>query len=141
MASGYDFAQYINDQFWQLSKIKLQKLLYFAQTWSLVRNGKPLFPDDFVAWEKGPAIIELHEVMSSSEKIVPLEIPGANSSNLTNGEMGFIDSIIDIYGEMSKEELVELAHNDSAWKDAKRDEVISKDTIADCYRNRPLPLK
>lgn len=29
-----------------MTNLRVNKLLYFAQAWSLVRRGKPLFPDE-----------------------------------------------------------------------------------------------
>ena len=33
-----------------ISNLKLQKLLYFAQAWSIMKKGKPLFRDRIEAW-------------------------------------------------------------------------------------------
>lgn len=141
MANVADIAQYINSQFWELSKVKLQKLLYFAQAWSLARDGKELFPDDFVAWKLGPVIKGLHDSMHDCEKVVPLEVPGSNLERLTNGAMQYLDSVLSFYGDMSKEELVDLAHQDSVWKNAHRDAVIPKEAIRALYRDRECPLQ
>lgn len=141
MANVADIAQYINSQFWELSKVKLQKLLYFAQAWSLGKNDQELFPDDFVAWKLGPAIKELHESMRDCEKVVPLDVPGADVDRLTNGDMQYIDSILAFYGDMTKEELIELAHQDIVWKKARRDAIIPKEEIKALYRGRECPLQ
>lgn len=141
MANVADIAQYINSQFWELSKVKLQKLLYFAQAWALGKHSQELFPDDFVAWELGPALKDLHESMRDCEKVVPLEVPGSNLERLTNGDMQYLDSVLAFYGDMTKEELVDLAHQDSVWKTALRDAIIPKDEIKALYMDRQCPLQ
>lgn len=141
MAKVADVAQYINLQFWQLSKVKLQKLLYFSQAWFLAINDCELFPDDFVAWEQGPAIKELHESMHGCEKVVPIEVSGSDLQRLTNGEMQYLDSVLAYYGDMTKDELVARAHEDIIWKRARRNEVISKNDIRDYYRRKECPLQ
>ena len=39
-----------------ISNLKLQKLLYYAQGAVLAITGSPLFDDDIVAWEHGPVV-------------------------------------------------------------------------------------
>ena len=136
MASVFDVAQYINYQFGKLSKIKLQKLLYFCQAWHLGKFKKTLFDADFYAWEKGPVVVELHNSMHHSDKVVPNFIANANIDNLSDNDKIYIDSILDIYGDMDKDELVELTYNDICWKSSKKDELISKNSIQNCYENK-----
>ena len=141
MASVFDVAQYINDQFGTLTKIKLHKLLYFCQAWYLALEDRELFPDDFVAWELGPVIPKLHHALHEIEKIVPIVIPESDVSRLTNGECSHIDKILNIYGDMSKEELVSLTHEDNPWKNVKKDELMPKDEIKLYYRERSWPIQ
>jgi uncharacterized phage-associated protein len=39
-----------------MTNLRLNKILYFAQIISLLENGRPLFLDDFEAWDLGPVI-------------------------------------------------------------------------------------
>ena len=39
---------------------KLQKLLYYAQAWYLVKKGKKLYEDDIEAWVHGPTIPHMY---------------------------------------------------------------------------------
>src|SRR5258708_4115865 len=39
-----------------ITHLKLQKLVYYAQAWSLALRNKPLFDEDFVAWTHGPVV-------------------------------------------------------------------------------------
>src|SRR6478735_8493369 len=39
-----------------LSNLKLQKLLYYAQGWHLALRGEPLFREDLQAWSHGPVV-------------------------------------------------------------------------------------
>ena len=50
----FDIAKYILHQRGQMSTMKLQKLCYYAQAWSLVWDDTPLFDEDFSAWRNGP---------------------------------------------------------------------------------------
>ena len=44
-----------------MTNLKLQKLVYFAQALSLVKNKKALFEDEFEAWDLGPVIPSLYQ--------------------------------------------------------------------------------
>lgn len=39
-----------------LTNLKLQKLLYYAQAWHLVFRQEPLFTDRIEAWRHGPVV-------------------------------------------------------------------------------------
>ncbi len=39
-----------------MSNLRLNKLMYYTQAWSLVLLGRPLFEADFEAWDFGPVI-------------------------------------------------------------------------------------
>ena len=44
-----------------MTALKLQKLVYYAQAWSLVWDEEPLFPDPIEAWANGPVVYELYK--------------------------------------------------------------------------------
>ncbi|MDC7291062.1 DUF4065 domain-containing protein [Blautia schinkii] len=59
MANVFDTAKYILEQSGTMSTMKLQKLCYYSQAWSLVWDDSPLFNEDFQAWTNGPVCSEL----------------------------------------------------------------------------------
>ena len=54
MANIFSAAKYILEKQGTMSAMKLQKLCYYAQAWSLVWDDNELFPEDFEAWVNGP---------------------------------------------------------------------------------------
>ena len=60
MATVFDVAFYILDKLGDMSTMKLQKLCYYAQAWSLAWDGFPLFDEEFQAWANGPVCRELY---------------------------------------------------------------------------------
>ena len=141
MASVYDVAQYINEQFYRLTKVKLQKLLYFCQAWYLAKNKRPLFQEDFYAWKLGPVVKELHEMMRDGENLVPTIITGADIHRLINNEALYIDKVLHLYGDMTKEELVDKSHEDDPWKNSMLDALITKESIMHFYEGKPCPIQ
>ncbi|MDR1081312.1 MAG: DUF4065 domain-containing protein [Deltaproteobacteria bacterium] len=51
-----------------LTHLKLQKLLYFAQGWHLAYNDVPLFEDPIEAWKYGPVVRPVYRALSSRPK-------------------------------------------------------------------------
>ncbi len=49
-------AAYILSQHGKLSAMKLQKLVYYCQAWSLVWDEAPLFQEQIQAWANGPVV-------------------------------------------------------------------------------------
>ena len=61
MATVFDVADFFIDianmsEDDQMTNLKLNKLLYYAQGVFLARTGKPLFDDDIEAWDLGPVV-------------------------------------------------------------------------------------
>jgi uncharacterized phage-associated protein len=112
-----------------LTPMKLQKLLYFAQSWSLAQEGEALFDDFFCRWKYGPVIPSLYHDFKEY---------GANAITGQGGHFveregkllrvtpyvgeddretwSLIDDIIRVYGEYSGAQLSAITHQpDSAW--------------------------
>ena len=56
MAKVHDVAAYIISKMRGVDAMKLQKLLYYSQAWSLVWDSRPLFPSKIEAWANGPVV-------------------------------------------------------------------------------------
>ncbi len=59
MATVFDVAKYVLKQLGSITTMKLQKLVYYCQAWSLGWDGKPLFGENFEAWANGSVCPEL----------------------------------------------------------------------------------
>lgn len=60
MANVFDVAKYILHKKGPMTTMKLQKLVYYCQAWSLVWDGKPIFEEKIQAWASGPVVRELY---------------------------------------------------------------------------------
>ena len=79
--------------------MKLQKLCYYAQAWSLAWDGVPLFNEDFQAWANGPVCRELYEFhrgefLINSDKIKERK----TDYNFSSAEKETLDIVISDYG-------------------------------------------
>lgn len=59
MAANY-LVYIMKDAFDDLTNMKINKLLYFAQGYYLKKYGVPLFDDVIEAWEHGPVVAEVY---------------------------------------------------------------------------------
>lgn len=80
MATVYDVADYILGSCGPMSAMKLQKLVYYAQAWSLVWDEQPLFPDDFEAWANGPVVRSLYDLHRGQFRVSPYFLAAIPSS-------------------------------------------------------------
>ena len=91
--------------------VKLNKYLYFAQTVYLAKYGKKLFKDDIVAFDNGPVI---KEIMNDYAAILDNK---NKETTLDDKTKIFLDKIFESLKNASCEDLVEISHEDTAWKD------------------------
>ena len=92
--------------------IRLNKYLYFAQTVYLAKYGKLLFEDDFVAYVNGPVIKDIIDNYSSMQASRI-----NNEDNLSDNIKQFLDKIYISLENATCEELIDITHEDTAWKD------------------------
>jgi uncharacterized phage-associated protein len=117
MASVHDVAAYILAECGPLGAVKLQKLTYYSQAWSLVWDGEPLFPEKIEAWDKGPVVRELfHE--HKNRPSIDRQRRGA-PTNLSDDQRATISAVLAFYGGRSGEWLSELTHREPPWLDTR----------------------
>lgn len=142
MANIFDAANYILEKRGPLSTMKLQKLCYYAQAWSLVWDDNELFPEEFEAWANGPVCRKLYDHHSGLYKIAASQIPeGTMDHDLSENQKDTIDHVLEHYGNRDAQWLSTLTHMERPWKDARKgyapgarcDAVISKASMAEYY--------
>ena len=131
-----------------LSPMKLQKLVFFAQSWSLKLLERPLVEDFFAKWTYGPVMPQLyHAVKDYQNQHIPTLI-----STLKFSEDGgiekvtpkffdedgmyecIIDNVLTVYGSMTAAYLSKLTHlPGSAWsKTGDEQAVIDNRLLKEC---------
>jgi len=121
------------------SPMKLQKMCYYAQGYSLA-EGSELFPDDFQAWQHGPVVPDLYSKYKHFQwRQIDEEIDTPNPERLD-----FLQDIVSAYGRYDGAALSTMTHRESPWLDAREgiDEsegssaVISKDRLSDYFLSK-----
>lgn len=140
MQNVFDTAKYILERLGEMSTMKLQKLCYYCQAWSLVWDDKPLFEEDFHAWENGPVCKELFYQTQGRFSVKAEDEPG-DPENLTACQKESIDIVLEHYSKHNAQWLSQLTHMEDPWKNAHSgipsgalcDNVISKESMAQYY--------
>jgi uncharacterized phage-associated protein len=118
MGSVFDVAKYILGKQGEMTAIKLQKLVYYSQAWSLVWDEKPIFAERIEAWANGPVVPELYQAHRGAFGVTESMIDG-DIKNLSQDEKETIDAVLNIYGDKSSQWLSELTHIEDPWKNAR----------------------
>ena len=118
MVNVLDVAQYILNNQGSMTTMKLQKLVYYSQAWSLVWDEKPLFDDKIEAWASGPVVPNLYNVHKGKFEIESLG--KWQPAKLEDYERITIDAVLNLYGEKPAQWLSDLTHMENPWKEARK---------------------
>lgn len=126
----------------EMSPMKLQKLLYYAQSWALVWLQQPLFNNEFEAWTDGPVLPDFYEKYKDRYELT--------AEDITDGSVvqepaiaRTIRSVLQFYGRKTDDELRDLTQVEDPWRSARgdhpsnvalNDAIISKASMLDYYR-------
>lgn len=119
----------------ELTPMKLQKLLFYVQSWYFKYKGFPLFDDTFCRWSHGPVIPSIYhefkgygaaEIKSPGTTMVSrstqqnpfayeLVVPEINWND--SDAIAYIDEAIRAYGQYSGWQLSQMTHQQgTAWQ-------------------------
>lgn len=132
MANVFDVAQYILEQQGLITAMKLQKLVYYSQAWSLVWDEKALFTEEIQAWANGPVTPALYNEHRGIYNLT--SISKGDSSALDTYEKETIDVVLGAYGDKSSQWLSDRTHSEMPWIEARKQAGISDGEIC----NEPI---
>jgi len=119
MADMLSVAKYITERHGDMTAMKLQKLMYYAQAWHMVWAERPLFDDDFEAWANGPVLPSLYDRHRGMFYVSPALFPYADSATLHPQERTNIDKVLGFYGQQTAQWLSNLTHQEAPWLQAR----------------------
>lgn len=100
---------------------KLQKLVYYAQVWSLVINKEKLFSEQIEAWVHGPAIPTLYRKFKHFE-FSPIVLDTSEIQfSFSKKQERLLDNIWRVYGKYPSSYLEALTHSELPWQEARKD--------------------
>lgn len=130
MSTAFDVAKFILESLGEISAMKLQKLVYYSQAWSLVWDEEQLFDEDFEAWANGPVIRPLYLKHKGMFKVNASMFEQASTDALSSVQKDTINKVIEFYGDKTAQWLSNLTHKEEPWKQA-RGEHLPMETCSD----------
>lgn len=121
MADAIQVAVHVLDLMGSVTTMKLQKLVYYAQARYIVQVGSPLFADRIEAWANGPVVPNLFYKHSGKYMIGKGDLDTVGfSPALSHAQKKAIEEVVKRLGSFSGEQLRELTHGESPWRDARK---------------------
>lgn len=139
MATAHDVAAYILDKKGEMTAMKLEKLVYYSQAWSLVWDEEPLFRERIEAWANGPVVPALYAEHRGKFKVCSWSKGDPSKLNATQRQT--VDAVLKYYGDRPSQWLSELTHQEAPWVEARHGlgpgergcRVISHAAMAEYY--------
>lgn len=124
-----------------LTPLKLQKLAYYCQAWSLVWKEQPMFEEDFQAWANGPVNPELYDKHRGTYKVDTDFLNEFSGFTFSKEDAHTIAVVLRFYGGKEPFYLSELTHRERPWREARGNTplgepstaIITKDSMQDYY--------
>lgn len=143
MASVHDVAAFILAELGRVGTMKLQKLVYYSQAWSLVWDGRPIFPEKIEAWDRGPVVRELYHQHARMPFIERLD--HGDPSKLSDEERASLRAVLAFYGRRTEWWLSELTHREPPWLEARargaRNPVITPLALRNFFSTYDAPVR
>lgn len=126
----------------QMTNLKVNKLLYYAQGAFLARTGKPLFKNTIEAWTHGPVVADIYHKYKVCGR-TPISSDGdIDRTCFTDEEYEVLLDVMREFGQYTGTALVSLTHQpDTPWSKAvnKGSGVLEPDSIKDYFIKNPVP--
>ncbi len=140
-ADVFDVAKYILELRGPMSSMKLQKLVYYSQAWSLVWDDQPIFDSKIEAWANGPVVRELYNEHRGRFTVYAEEFAHLSKGSLTEDQQETIRVVANSYGDRSAQWLSDQTHSEPPWQDARKgladnergEHEITLSSMADYY--------
>ena len=101
-----------------VSKLKIQKLCYYAQGLYLALYNKPLYEEQIQAWTHGPVCPELFDLYKVNPNHIIPEIENYDPDTLNQDTKDFLDEVNKVYGQFSAWKLRDMTHSEPPWMEA-----------------------
>lgn len=121
-------AHYIVTKIGTTEGLKLHRLLYYIQAWTLVWDDDSLFEDEIQAWVNGPIITTLWNKLDCHYTVGLPDLfgIGMTDTELTPNQKDKINHVLEFYGHQSSDWLTDVTKMEDPWIKARKDCVYSE---------------
>lgn len=132
-----------------LTVLKLQKLLYYVESWHIAFYDTCLISEDFQAWVHGPVCSTVFSYYKYGKNkntysdLLPVDVDSSQFDNLDFNIKQHINNVLETYAKYSGTQLEALTHSEYPWIQARAGlpdhtpskNPISKDVIKKYYKD------
>jgi len=98
-----------------ITHMKLQKLLYYVQAWSLALLHRAMFADRIEAWAHGPVVPKVYQTFKVFGREPIAAIGQWNGSSFSEEEKNVLRIVKKLYGNFDAPVLRKFTHNEAPW--------------------------
>ncbi len=143
MANVHDVAAYILKRRGPMSAMKLHKLVYYCQAWSLVWEDRPIFNEPIEAWVNGPVVPDLYNKHRGEFSLEEWRAGQVDALNADDKDT--INIVLEAYADKDAQFLSDLTHKEQPWQSARvgldanerGKHEISLDSMMEYYSSLP----
>ena len=117
--SALDVAKYILKKHGPMTAMKLQKLVYYCQAWSLVWDERPMFREKIKAWANGPVVPALYQALKGRFQVNARHLAEGDPDALDGTARDTVKGVFSFYGEKTAQWLSDLTHAELPWRNAR----------------------
>ena len=135
-----------DDEQGNITNMAVNKLVYFAQGWSLALLNKPLFEEDLYAWQYGPVEkMVYHTFKPCGRDNIEMPSEDIDPNRFSSEEIDLLLDVYNFYKDYSAIGLMKLSHADEGpWKkhydeNSQNNCIIPKEEIKKYFKSqKPL---
>lgn len=126
-----------------MDNLKVNKMVYYAQAWSVIRNNRTLFDEEIQAWDYGPVVPSVYRTYKSCGRN-PIAEPQEtfDERRLSSEDLELLIDVYRAYGKYTGKTLIDMTHApNEPWTRVYqfgKNSPISIDLIRECFANRKL---
>lgn len=139
MTNARDIARYFLGTFEpesgdNISNLKLQKLLYYAQGFHVaMHDGEPMFSESVEAWQHGPVVRSLYHEYSKYGWRAIDQPQDFDLYDYLPEDRELLDAVYLHYGQFSAKHLEWMTHQERPWKETPQNNVISSKVLREYF--------
>jgi uncharacterized phage-associated protein len=137
--TALDIARYLlgtldEDSGEDMTSLKLQKLLYYAQGFYLAMHDcEPLFDDPIEAWQHGPVVPAVYQVFKDNGRS-PIARPAPfDPQDYAPEVREILDTVSRVYGQFAPWKLRDMTHQEPPWRDTPQNQAIPRESLREFF--------
>ena len=119
-----------------LTNLKLQKLLYYTQGYSLALLDRPIFDDLILAWRHGPVVETVWRNYNQYGRTPLPALQNYSLSNFEQDEIIVLNKVASDYGHFPPWQLRDMTHEEEPWLSTPRDLYIDRSLIKNYFMKK-----